>query len=59
MRISSFRLNAAKKVAQGYSLDEQYRKVNAARDKRKARRERNMRQAISGGYKNIPIIQCL
>lgn len=58
MRISSFRLNTEKKVEQGYSLDEQYRKVNAARDKRKARRERNMRQAIAGGYKNIPIIQC-
>lgn len=56
--MSGFRLNAGKKLEQGLSVDAQYRVVNRAREKRKARRHRNLKAAISGSFAQIPIIKC-
>lgn len=47
---------ARRKVAQGVNTEQQYADLNAARDKRKRRRERNVKVMLAGGYKQIPII---
>ncbi len=47
---------ARRKLAQGYSVDEQYSALNAARDKRKQRRERNFKNMVAGGDARIPIL---
>lgn len=45
-----------RKVYQGVSADQQYADLNAARDKRKRRRERNFKTLLSGGYKQVLLI---
>jgi hypothetical protein len=45
-----------RKVAQGVSSDQQYADLNAARDKRKRKRERNMKTLLSGGYKQVILL---
>lgn len=47
---------AQRKVAQGVSAEQQYADLNAARDKRKRRRERNLKTLVSGGYKQVLLI---
>jgi len=46
-----------RKTAQGVSVGQQYSDLNAARDKRKRRRARNLEIVLAGGYKQIPIIK--
>lgn len=46
-----------RKVGQGVSAGEQYADLNAAREKRKRKRSRNMQTILSGGYKQIPILK--
>jgi len=46
-----------RKTAQGVSAGQQYARLNAARDRRKRRRERNSKIMLAGGYKQIPIIK--
>jgi hypothetical protein len=36
----------------------EYAAVNKARDKRIARRKKNLKVILSGGYKQIPILKC-
>lgn len=45
-----------RKVGRGVSADEQYANLNAAREKRKRKRTRNVQVILSGGYKQIPIL---
>lgn len=45
-----------RKVAQGVSAEQQYADLNAARDKRKKRRERNIKTLLSGGYKQVILL---
>lgn len=40
---------------QGFSPDEQYVALNAAREKRKNRKQRNLKQLIAGGHQ-IPLL---
>jgi hypothetical protein len=55
--IASIILSSQRKVAQGINAAEQYAALNEAREKRKERRQRNIRTILSGGYKQIPIIK--
>jgi hypothetical protein len=45
------------KQTQGFTPEIQYSALNAARDKRKRRAERNLKIIMSGGCKQIPIIR--
>jgi len=45
-----------RKLVQGVSAEEQYAELNWAREKRKRRRERNLKILLSGGYKQVPLI---
>lgn len=47
---------ARRKVAQGVSTEQQYADLNAARDKRKRRRERNIKILLSGGCKQVILL---
>lgn len=47
----------ARKTRQGFSVDEQYAAVTAARDKRKRKKEKRFAQVMAGGWANIPIIR--
>ena len=41
---------ASRKARRGVSVDEQYATLNAARDKRARRRDRNLRNMAAGGF---------
>lgn len=45
-----------RKVAQGFSAEEQYAALNAAREKRKRKRAKNVEQMMSGGVKQVLIL---
>ena len=47
---------SARKSARNISASQQYRDLNAARDKRKRRRERNVKTLLAGGYKQVLFI---
>jgi hypothetical protein len=47
---------ARRKVGQGFDVNQQYAAVNAARDKRRRRGERNLKRMLAGGFR-IPILK--
>lgn len=47
---------AQRKAARGIGADEQYVALNAARDKRKRKRERNFKNMLSGGTKQVILL---
>lgn len=44
-------------VVRAKEVNVDYAEVNRARDKRKAKRQKNLQQVFSGGYKQIPILK--
>jgi hypothetical protein len=46
-----------RKVAQGYTVEQQYADLNTAREKRRQRNAKRLQQVVSGAWKQIPILK--